>query len=132
MDIYADLAFLKSILSFAIRTDDDVETKFENIVCVIYNQLETKEFKNKRAAEIAARINPQLVTAIATGFMNCVELYGKEKAIRILEKNLREQITSVTKQTDDELTHELVKAMVFSDLMIHGIHIDNTGETNNG
>lgn len=132
MDIYADLAFLKSILSFAIRTDDDVETKFENIVCVIYNQLETKEFKNKRAAEIAARINPQLVTAIATGFMNCVELYGKEKAIRILEKSLREQITSVTKQTDDELTHELVKAMVFSDLMIHGIHIDNTGETNNG
>lgn len=132
MDIYADLAFLKSILSFAIRTDDDAETKFENIICVIYNQLETKEFKNKRAAEIAARINPQLVTAIATGFMNCVELYGKEKAIRILEKNLREQITSVTKQTDDELTHELVKAMVFSDLMIHGIHIDNTGETNNG
>lgn len=132
MDIYADLAFLKSILSFAIRTDDDAETKFENIICVIYNQLETKEFKNKRAAEIAARINPQLVTAVASGFINCVELYGKEKAIRILEKNLRKQITSVTKQTDDELTHELVKAMVFSDLMIHGIHIDNTGETNNG
>lgn len=132
MDIYADLAFLKSILSFAIRTDDDAETKFENIICVIYNQLETKEFKNKRAAEIAARINPQLVTAVASGFINCVELYGKEKAIRILEKNLRKQITSVTKQTDEELTHELVKAMVFSDLMIHGIHIDNTGETNNG
>lgn len=132
MDIYADLAFLKSILSFVIRTDDDVETKFENIVCVIYNQLETKEFKNKRAAEIAARINPQLVIAVASGFMNCVELYGKEKAIRILEKNLREQITSVTEQTNDELTHELVKAVAFSDLMIHGIHIDNTGETNNG
>ena len=132
MDIYADLAFLKSILSFIIRTDDDVETKFENIVCVIYNQLETKEFKNKRAAEIAARINPQLVIAVASGFMNCVELYGKEKAIRILEKNLREQITSVTEQTNDELTHELVKAVAFSDLMIHGIHIDNTGETNNG
>lgn len=132
MDIYADLAFLKSILSFVIRTDDDVETKFENIICVIYNQLETKEFKNKRAAEIAARINPQLVTAVASGFINCVELYGKEKAIRILEKSLREQITSVTKQTDDELTHELIKAVAFSDLMIHGIHIDNTGETNNG
>lgn len=131
MDIYADLAFLKSILSFVIRTDDDVETKFENIVCVIYNQLETKIFKNKRAAEIAARINPRLVTAVASGFMNCVELYGKEKAIRILENNLREQITSVTGQTDDELTHELVKAVAFSDLMIHGIHIDNTGETNN-
>lgn len=130
MDIYADLAFLKSILSFVIRTDDDVETKFENIVCVIYNQLETKEFKNKRAAEIAARINPQLVIAVASGFMNCVELYGKEKAIRILEKSLREQITNVTKQTDDELTHELVKAVAFSDLMIHGIHIDNTGENN--
>lgn len=130
MDIYADLAFLKSILSFIIRTDDDVETKFENIVCVIYNQLETKEFKNKRAAEIAARINPQLVIAVASGFMNCVELYGKEKAIRILEKNLREQITSVTEQTNDELTHELVKAVAFSDLMIHGIHIDNTGENN--
>lgn len=130
MDIYADLAFLKSILSFIIRTDDDVETKFENIVCVIYNQLETKKFKNKRAAEIAARINPQLVIAVASGFMNCVELYGKEKAIRILEKNLREQITSVTEQTNDELTHELVKAVAFSDLMIHGIHIDNTGETN--
>ena len=67
--------------------------------------------------------------------MSCVELHGKEKAIQILEKNLRKQITSVTKQTDDELTHELVKAMVFSDLMIHGIHIDNTDnteETNNG
>lgn len=131
MDIYADLAFLKSILSFAIRNDDNVETKFENIVCVIYNQLETKEFKNKRAAEIAARINPQLVTAIASGFINCVELYGKEKAIRILEKNLREQITSVTKQTDDELTHELIKAVAFSDLMINGIHIDNSEGTNN-
>lgn len=130
MDIHADLAFMKSILSFAIR-EDDVETKFENIVCVFYNQLKTHEFKHKRAAEIAARINPNLVMAIAAGFMDCVDLYGKEKAIRILEKKLREQITSITKQTDDELTHELVKAMAFSDLMIHGIHIDNTKETNN-
>lgn len=86
MDIYADLAFLKSILSFVIRTDDDVETKFENIICVIYNQLETKEFKNKRAAKIAARINPQLVTAVASGFINCVELYGKEKPYEFLKR----------------------------------------------
>lgn len=124
MSMNEDLAFLKSLLSFCINESDDADTKFGKIVSVIYNQLETKKFVLKQAELISNRVDNNLIFAIAVGLMNTEEMFGKEKALNVLERKLREQITSVTGQTNEELDHEVKKATVFADLMTHGIHIE--------
>jgi replicative superfamily II helicase len=124
MGMNEDLAFLKSLLSFCINESDDADTKFGKIVSVIYNQLETKKFVLKQAELISNRVDNNLIFAIAVGLMNTEEMFGKEKALNVLERKLREQITSVTGQTNEELDHEIKKATVFADLMTNGIHIE--------
>jgi replicative superfamily II helicase len=124
MGMNEDLAFLKSLLSFCINESDDADTKFGKIVSVIYNQLETKKFVLKQAELISNHVDNNLIFAIAVGLMNTEEMFGKEKALNVLERKLREQITSVTGQTNEELDNEVKKAVVFADLMTHGIHIE--------
>ena len=124
MSMNEDIVFLKSLLSYCINESDDTDTKFVKIISVIYNQLETKKFTLKRAEEISNNIDDNLIFAIAVEFVNTEELFGKEKALNVLERKLREQITSVTGQTNEELDHEVKKAAVFADLMTNGIHIE--------
>jgi len=99
MGMNEDLAFLKSLLSFCINESDDADTKFGKIVSVIYNQLETKKFVLKQAELISNHVDNNLIFAIAVGLMNTEEMFGKEKALNVLERKLREQIRSVTGQT---------------------------------
>ena len=124
MSMNEDLAFLKSLLTFCINESDDADTKFGKIVSVLYDQLETKKFVLKQAERISNNIDDNLIFAIAVGFINTEELFGKEKALNVLERKLREQITSVTGQTNEELDHEIKKAVVFADLMTNGMHIE--------
>lgn len=124
MSMHEDVVFLKSLLSFCINESDDTDAKFCKILAVLYNQLETKKFVLKQAERISNHIDDDLVLAIAVEFINTEELFGKEKAINNLERNLREQITSVTRQTNEELDHEIKKATVFADLMTNGMHIE--------
>ena len=123
-DIYADLAFLKSILSFTRDPSISMEDKYYDIILVIYNQLDKKIYHNPRAKAIGERINPNLVYSIANGFKDCVDKYGRDEAVNILDKRVTKAVKDVTKQSDEELDKELRNAKIVSDLLINGIHIE--------
>lgn len=125
-NVAADLAFLKCILSMLVQ-NDDVDMKYTKIAIVIYNQIGPGVFYHAKAKEISDQVDPILSHAIAKGFMDACETFGKEKALEIFEINLREQIKKVTGQTDAELNKELTHACAISNLMVNGIHIDEDG-----
>ena len=97
-DIYADLAFLKSILSFTRDPNISMEEKYYDIIGVIYNQLDKKIYHDPRAKAIGERINPNLVYSIATGFKDCIDKYGKIEAVNILDKKVTKAVKDVTNQ----------------------------------
>jgi hypothetical protein len=123
-DVYADLAFLKSILSFTRDPSISMEDKYYDIILVIYNQLDKKIYHNPRAKAIGERINPNLVYSIASSFKDCVDKYGRDEAVNILDKRVTKAVKAVTKQTDEELDKELRNAKIISDLLVNGIHIE--------
>ena len=110
------------LLSGCVYAESAPETETEQETNAY--QLETKKFVLKQAERISNNIDDNLIFAIAVGFINTEELFGKEKALNVLERKLREQITSVTGQTNEELDHEIKKAVVFADLMTNGMHIE--------
>lgn len=126
----ADLAFLKSLLTFTRDPESSIEEKFINVIGVLYNHMGPKMYHHERAKEIALSVNPMLVANIASSVIQCEEDRGEAYAIGVLEHKLIDVVTDITGQSIEELDKELKEARLISKLMTEGIHIniDNTND----